>query len=76
MQKRHWQRILTTWSRYVMASLILVWRITDMKLLTNLFSSDYGLMSLAVIALVIFMSVWYYRFFKRHMEEDAKNAGQ
>lgn len=47
-----------------------------MKLLTNLFSSDYGLMSLAVIALVIFMSIWYYRFFKRHMDEDAKNAGQ
>jgi len=58
-----------------MASLTLARGIMNMKLLTNLFSSDYGLMSLAVIALVIFMSVWYYRFFKRHMDEDAKNAG-
>ncbi|NOU23958.1 MAG: DUF3149 domain-containing protein [Methylotenera sp.] len=46
-----------------------------MKLLTNLFSSDYGLMSLVVIAFVIFMSVWFYRFFKRHIEEDARKAG-
>jgi hypothetical protein len=46
-----------------------------MKLLTNLFSSDYGLMSLAVIAFVIFMSVWFYLYFKRHIAEDAKKAG-
>lgn len=50
-------------------------RIPIMKLLTNLFSSDYGLMSLVVIAFVIFMSVWFYRFFKRHIEEDARKAG-
>jgi hypothetical protein len=47
-----------------------------MKLLTNLFSSDYGLMSVAVIALVIVMSIFFYSFFKRKMAEDAKNAGQ
>lgn len=46
-----------------------------MKLLTDLFSSDYGLMSLAVIAIVIFMSAWFYAFFKRHIAEDAKKAG-
>lgn len=46
-----------------------------MKLLTNLLSSDYGLMSLAVIAFVLVMSVWFYVFFKRKMDEDAKNAG-
>ena len=47
-----------------------------MRLLTDLFSSDFGLMSVAVIGIVVFMSVWYYRFFKRHMDEDAKNARQ
>jgi hypothetical protein len=47
-----------------------------MKLLTNLLSSDYGLMSLAVIACVIVMSIYYYSFFKRKMDEDAKNAGE
>ncbi|MDP1659757.1 MAG: DUF3149 domain-containing protein [Methylotenera sp.] len=46
-----------------------------MKLLTDLFSSDYGLMSLAVIAIVLFMCVWFYAFFKRHIAEDAKKAG-
>ena len=46
-----------------------------MKLLTNLLSSDYGLMSLAVIAFILVMSVWFYVFFKRKMDEDAKNAG-
>lgn len=43
-------------------------------LITNLLSSDYGLMSLAVILFVIGMSVWFYGFFKRKMDEDAANA--
>lgn len=43
-------------------------------LLTNLLSSDYGLMSLAVILFVIGMSVWFYVFFRRKMDEDAANA--
>lgn len=47
-----------------------------MRLITDLFSTDFGLMSVAVIGLVVFMSVWYYRYFKRHMDEDAKNAEQ
>lgn len=47
-----------------------------MKLLTDLLSSDYGLMSLAVIAFVIVMSIWFYVYFKRHMAEDAKRAGE
>ena len=46
-----------------------------MKLLTDLFTTDYGLMSIAVIALTIGMAIWFRAFFKRHMEEDAKNAG-
>ena len=47
-----------------------------MKLITNLLSSDYGLMSLGVIAFVIVMSVFFYVFFSRKMAEDAKNAGE
>jgi heme/copper-type cytochrome/quinol oxidase subunit 2 len=45
-----------------------------MKLLTDLFSTDYGLMSIAVIALVLVMAVWFGAFFRRKMNEDARNA--
>jgi len=44
------------------------------KLLTDLFSTDYGLMSVAVIAFMLGMAVWFRMFFKRHMDEDAKQA--
>ena len=47
-----------------------------MKLLSNLLSTDYGLTSLAVIVFVLGMSVFFYSFFKRKMEEDAKSAGE
>lgn len=47
-----------------------------MKALSDLLSTDYGLMSLVVIAFVIFMSVWFGRFFKRHMDEDAAAAAK
>ena len=46
-----------------------------MKLLTDLFSTDYGLMSVAVIAFMLGMAVWFRAYFKRHMDEDAKAAG-
>jgi hypothetical protein len=46
-----------------------------MKLLIDLFSTDYGLMSAAVIAFMLGMAVWFSAFFKRKMDEDAKNAG-
>lgn len=46
-----------------------------MKLMQDLFSTDYGLMSLAVIAFTLGMAVWFRQFFKRKMAEDAKNAG-
>ncbi len=46
-----------------------------MKALTDLFSTDYGLMSVAGIAFMIGMGVWFLFFFKRKMAEDAKNAG-
>jgi uncharacterized membrane protein len=47
-----------------------------MKLLTNLLSTDYGIQSVAVIAFVLGMCVFFYLFFKRKMNEDAKNAGE
>jgi len=46
-----------------------------MKLLTDLFTTDYGLMSAAGIAFMLGMAVWFRMFFKRKMDEDAKNAG-
>ncbi|MDO8776476.1 MAG: DUF3149 domain-containing protein [Burkholderiaceae bacterium] len=46
-----------------------------MKALTDLFSTDYGLMSVAGIAFMICMGVWFIVFFKRKMKEDAKRAG-
>ena len=46
-----------------------------MKMLTDLFTTDYGLMSVAVIAFMLGMAVWFRAFFKRKMDEDAKNAG-
>ena len=47
-----------------------------MKLLTDLFSTDYGLMSIAVIAFMLVMAAWFGAFFKRKMNEDARNADQ
>ncbi|MBZ4200410.1 MAG: DUF3149 domain-containing protein [Methylotenera sp.] len=46
-----------------------------MKLLTDLLSTDYGLQSVAVIAFVLVMVVFFFVYFKRHMDQDAKNAG-
>ncbi|MFZ3081092.1 DUF3149 domain-containing protein [Rhodoferax ferrireducens] len=47
-----------------------------MKMLTDLFSTDYGLMSAAVIAFMLGMAVWLVVFFKRKVDEDARNAGK
>ena len=41
-----------------------------MKLLTDLISTDYGLMSLGVIAFVLVMGVWFWMFFTRKMNES------
>ena len=40
-----------------------------MKLFVDLFSTDYGLFSIAGIAFMLGMGVWYYRFFTRKMDE-------
>ena len=45
-----------------------------MKMLTDLFSTDYGLMSIAVIAITLGMAVWFGAFFRRKMNEDAEKA--
>jgi hypothetical protein len=47
-----------------------------MKLLTDLFSTDYGLMSIIGIAFMMGMGVFFVRLFMGKMVEDAKNAGK
>ena len=46
-----------------------------MKLLTDLFSTDYGLMSIIGIAFMLGMGVFFIRLFKRKMAEDEQAAG-
>lgn len=46
-----------------------------MKLLTDLFSTDYGLMSISGIVFMLGMGVFFLRFFKRKIREDAARAG-
>ena len=45
-----------------------------MHALKDFISTDYGLLSLAVIAVMLGMGAYYVRFFLRHMEEDARRA--
>lgn len=47
-----------------------------MKLLTDLFSTDYGLMSLIVIAIVLIMAAFFVRLFMGKMDESARSAGE
>lgn len=42
-----------------------------MKLLIDLFSTDYGLLSLGVIAFVLVMGAYLARYFIKHMQENA-----
>jgi len=46
-----------------------------MKLLSDLFGTDYGLMSITGIVFMLGMGVFFIRFFKRKMREDAARAG-
>jgi hypothetical protein len=46
-----------------------------MKILTNLVTTDYGLLSVATIGFVLVMAVWFGLYFKRKIAEDAKAAG-
>ena len=48
-----------------------------MKLLIDLFSTDYGLMSITGIAIMLGMAVFFIRYFLRKMEEDTRaNEGK
>ncbi len=47
-----------------------------MKLLTDLFSTDYGLMSITGIAFMIGMGVFFLLYFKRKIAEDTLAASQ
>ncbi len=44
-----------------------------MKAIVDLFSTDYGLLSLAVLLFIIVMAGWFLRFFSRKMNEAEKN---
>ena len=41
------------------------------KAIVDLFSTDYGLFSIAGILFMIGMAIWFYRFFTRKMNESA-----
>jgi hypothetical protein len=43
-----------------------------MKAVVDLFSTDYGLFSIAGIIFMIFMAIWFYRFFMRKMAEGER----
>lgn len=43
-----------------------------MKAVVDLFSTDYGLLSLGVLLFIIVMAVWFLRFFARKMDESAR----
>lgn len=45
-----------------------------MKLLTDLFSTDYGLMSISGIIFMLLMGVFFVRFFTRKMNESEAAA--
>lgn len=45
-----------------------------MKLLTDLFSTDYGLMSISGIVFMLGMGVFFLRYFKRKIAEDTAAA--
>lgn len=45
-----------------------------MEALKLLFSSDIGLLSVFTIVFAAFFVVYIYKYAKKHMEEDARNA--
>lgn len=45
-----------------------------MKLLNDLFSTDYGLMSIGSIIFMLGMAVFFVRFFRRKMDEDSQRV--
>jgi Protein of unknown function (DUF3149) len=47
-----------------------------MHALKDLFTTDVGLMSLAGLAFMLGMAVFFIRYFLRHIREDAARAGR
>lgn len=47
-----------------------------MKAIVDLFSTDYGLMSLGVIAFMLGMGVFFLRMFTKKMDESARQASK
>lgn len=47
-----------------------------MHALTDFFSTDYGLMSAAVIAFTLGMGVFFARYMSRHIKEDSEAAAR
>jgi hypothetical protein len=49
---------------------------STMRLLTELMTSDVGLMSAAGILFMLGMGAFYFRYFMKHMHDDEARAGQ
>lgn len=47
-----------------------------MKLLTDLFSTDYGIMTVVGISFMLGMGVFFFRLFTSNMKRDAERAGE
>ncbi len=47
-----------------------------MQALKELFSTDIGLLSVFTIGFATFFVIYIYKFAKKHMEEDARNAAK
>ena len=45
-----------------------------MKAMIDLFSTDYGVMSLLVIVFLLGMMVWFFRLFTNMMDDSSKSA--
>ena len=45
-----------------------------MKAVIDLFSTDYGLLSVAVLAFILVMAWWFYRFFTQKMNESSASG--
>lgn len=47
-----------------------------MKAIVDLFSTDYGLMSIGGLLFIVFMAWWFYRFFTNKMIESERAEQQ
>jgi hypothetical protein len=59
------------WKRDGICNAVSLWR-SEMKAIMDLFSTGYGLFSVAVIGFTLGMAVWFKAFFTRKMNESAQ----